>query len=41
MRPVDKHDLGDILIKLGFDSPILASSDIVLKYSDRAELIRR
>ena len=32
--PVDKHDLGDILIKLGFDSPILASSDIVLKYSD-------
>ena len=31
---VDKHDLGDILIKLGFDSPILASSDIVLKYSD-------
>ena len=32
--PIDKHDLGDILIKLGFDSPILASSDIVLKYSD-------
>ena len=32
--PVDKHDLGDFLIKLGFDSPILASSDIVLKYSD-------
>ena len=32
--PVDKHNLGDILIKLGFDSPILASSDIVLKYSD-------
>ena len=32
--PVDKHDLGDILVKLGFDSPILASSDIVLKYSD-------
>ena len=31
---VDKHDLGDILIKLGFDSPILASSDIVLKYSN-------
>ena len=32
--PVDKHDLGDVLVKLGFDSPILASSDIVLKYSD-------
>ena len=32
--PVDKHDLGDILIKLGFDSPILASTNIVLKYSD-------
>ena len=31
---VDKHDLGDILIKLGFESPILASSNIVLKYSD-------
>ena len=31
---VDKHDLGDILIKLGFDSPILASTNIVLKYSD-------
>ena len=31
---LDKHDLGDILINLGFDSPILASSDIVLKYSD-------
>jgi len=31
---VDKHDLGDFLIKLGFDSPILVSSDIVLKYSD-------
>lgn len=35
--PVDKHDLGDILIKLGFDSPILASSDIVLTYSDPAK----
>ena len=32
--PVDKHDLGDFLIKLGFDSPILASSDLVLKYSN-------
>ena len=32
--PIDKHDLGDILIKLGFDSPILASSNIVLKYSN-------
>ena len=32
--PFDKHDLGDILIKLGFESPILASSNIVLKYSD-------
>ena len=32
--PVDKHDLGDILVKSGFDSPILASSDIVLKYAD-------
>ena len=32
--PIDKHDLGDILIKLGFESPILASSNIVLKYSD-------
>ena len=31
---VDKHDMGDILIKLGFDSPILASTNIVLKYSD-------
>ncbi|MDA9689690.1 hypothetical protein N9V13_04685 [Betaproteobacteria bacterium] len=31
---VDKHDLGDTLIRLGFDSPILSSSDIVLKYSD-------
>ena len=39
--PVDKHDLGDILIKLGFDSPILASSDIVLKYSDPVQLMRR
>ena len=38
---VDKHDLGDILIKLGFDSPILASSDIVLKYSDPVELTKR
>ena len=35
--PIDKHDLGDILIKLGFDSPILASSDIVLTYSDPAK----
>ena len=33
---VDKHDLGDTLVKLGFDSPILASSDIILKYSDPA-----
>ena len=32
--PVDKHDLGDALINKGFDSPILASSNIVLKYSD-------
>ena len=32
--PFDKHDLGDMLIKLGFESPILASSNIVLKYSD-------
>ena len=31
---VDKHDLGDLLIKIGFDSPIVASSNIVLKYSD-------
>ena len=32
--PADKHDLGDTLINLGFDSPVLASSNIVLKYSD-------
>ena len=31
---VDKHDLGDFLINLGFESPILVSSDIVLKYSN-------
>tara|TARA_Y100000589_G_scaffold312531_1_gene332979 strand:+ start:995 stop:1897 length:903 start_codon:yes stop_codon:yes gene_type:complete len=32
--PIDKHDLGDLLIKTGFDSPILTSNNIVLKYSD-------
>ena len=32
--PADKHDLGDLLIKSGFESPILASTNVVLKYSN-------